>query len=692
MTSGEGGATSLPDAAFRSIFEAAPGRYLVLDPAWTIVAVTDAYLEATMTTREAILGRYVFDVFPDNPDDAEATGTGNLRDSLERVTRHRVPDTMAVQKYDVRRPESDGGEFEVRYWSPLNSPVLDDAGSLQFIVHRVEDVTEFIRLKSIGHSDREASAELERVTSQMEAEIMQRSLELQEANRKLREASEAKSDFLSRMSHELRTPLNAVLGFAQLLQLDELTSEQADSVSHIISSGAHLLGLIDEVLDIARIESGQLRLSVEPVDLSTLMADAVMMIRPLASARAVTVDHECPEDTLFVSADRQRLTQVLLNLLANAVKYNRRGGTVRLCGRPIDADRVCIEVVDTGLGIHGDDLDRLFTPFDRLGAEQSDVEGTGLGLALTKYFVEAMGSDIHVESSVGGGSTFWFELPLTAMPAVTSVTAEGAPPQAHQTEIAGSVLYVEDNPANVKLVERILQRRPNVSLLVATDGREALELARAHRPDLVLLDLHLPDMTGEQVLRDLLSGAETHDLRVVALSADATDQQVERIRTMGASGYLTKPFDIRDLLELVDGIDDGQRVQGPEEPTDDGPLDPWVVRMLHELLRDSTDGSRAVREMIATFVRDARIRLVDLGEAARAEDLARAQEIAHSLGGSGGTFGARALASGCRVAQERARAGDVDGLIEVVGELGSALESAVSALQAQFLDARTFER
>jgi signal transduction histidine kinase/ActR/RegA family two-component response regulator/HPt (histidine-containing phosphotransfer) domain-containing protein len=692
-------ASSLPDAAFRAIFESAPGSYLVLDPSWTIVAVTDAYLRATMTTREAILGRPLFDVFPDNPADADATGTGNLRASLERVIRDRAPDTMAVQKYDIRRPDSEGGEFEVRYWSPRNSPVLDDAGELQFIVHRVEDVTDFVRLKSLEHSRSQTSSELERRTSQMEAEIVQRSQELQEANRRLREASEAKNDFLSRMSHELRTPLNAVLGFAQLLQLDELSAEQAESVSQIISSGAHLLGLIDEVLDIARIESGQLRLSVEPIDLYDVMAGAAMMVRPLATARAVTVDVDGKGGPWFVSADRQRLIQVLVNLLANAVKYNRRGGTVHLSCRPIDAERIRVEVLDTGLGMAEHDLDRLFVPFERLGAEESDVEGTGLGLALTKHLLEAMGSEIQVASREGEGSTFWFELSLVATPEARFLSIDSSGIKAQQPAVAGSVLYVEDNPANVKLVERILKRRPNVSLLVATDGRSALDLAVARQPDLILLDLHLPDMSGEQVLRELRTDPATSAIRVVVLSADATGPQIAHIRAMGASGYLTKPFDIRDLLELVDGIggiegigdtngaDAGRAIQG----TDEGPLEPWVVRMLHDLSRDSKDDSRAVDEMITTFIRDARTRLVELGRAVQANDLVAIQELAHNLGGSGGSFGVRALASGCRTVQDRAEAGDVAGLAELVATLQSAFESAASALQVQFLDARTID-
>jgi signal transduction histidine kinase len=263
---------------FRSLFESAPGCYLVLDPELVIVAVSDAYLHATMTRREDILGRGLFEVFPDNPDDPDATGVGNLRASLDRVRHGRVSDTMAVQKYDIRRPEAEGGGFEIRYWSPLNTPVLRADGDLAYIIHRVEDVTEFVRLQERGTEQQQRNA-------RMEAEILQRSKELQAANRQLRAADAAKSEFLSRMSHELRTPLNAILGFGQLLQLDELSDQQHDSLDHILSGARHLLALINEVLDIAAIEAGGLQVSLEPV----AAAEAVMLMRPLADQHGIVL-------------------------------------------------------------------------------------------------------------------------------------------------------------------------------------------------------------------------------------------------------------------------------------------------------------------------------------------------------------------------------------------------------------------
>ena len=271
---------TLPD--FRRLFESAPGLYLVLDPTFRIVAVSDAYLSATMTSREAILDQGLFDIFPDNPDDPTATGVGNLKASLDRVVKSGVADTMPIQKYDIRRPADEGGGFEVRFWSPRNSPVFDDAGELTYIIHRVEDVTDFVRLEELEEQQKV-------VNSEMQVELLQRARELADANERLRRADGAKSEFLSRMSHELRTPLNAVLGFGQLLQMDTLTESQMENVAQILRSGRHLLDLINEVLDITAIEAGRVTLSVEPVELDDVVREAVTLVGPKASESNVAL-------------------------------------------------------------------------------------------------------------------------------------------------------------------------------------------------------------------------------------------------------------------------------------------------------------------------------------------------------------------------------------------------------------------
>jgi PAS domain S-box-containing protein len=380
----------------------------------------------------------------------------------------------------------------------------------------------------------------------------------EEAQREAQEAAasanRSKSEFLSRMSHELRTPLNAVLGFGQLLEIEELTDSQRDAVDHILKGGRHLLDLINEVMDISRIETGNVALSPEPVLAAELVHDAVDLIRPLADERGIQLVVDRAEDCdCYVLADRQRAKQVLLNLLSNAVKYNRPRGTVVVsCERPDDS-RVRISVADTGVGIPAERLDLLFTPFERLGAEQTGEEGTGIGLALSKSLAEAMGGTLDLTSSLGKGSTFTLELPRVEGPVERYERLDGgAPiavaPAAHRQV----VLHIEDNLSNLTLVERVLAQRAGVEVVAAMQGRLGLELAREHHPVLVLLDLHLPDMGGEEVLRRFRDDPATAAIPVVIVSADATPGQVQRLLNAGAAAYLTKPIDVRELLRLID--------------------------------------------------------------------------------------------------------------------------------------------
>jgi len=368
-------------------------------------------------------------------------------------------------------------------------------------------------------------------------------------------ANLAKSEFLSRMSHELRTPLNAVLGFAQLLEHDDLTDDQLENVGHIIRAGRHLLDLINEVLDISRIEAGNLTISLEPVALDDLVADAAALVAPLADARSITV-HVDASCRTHVLADRQRLRQVLLNLVSNAVKYNLDGGSVTIGCLESDGRRVRISVTDTGYGIPPDLVGRLFRPFERLAASQSDVEGTGMGLALSKGLTEAMGGTIGVDSTLDRGSTFWVELDAAEGPQDALDRAPAAAPA--EVVRAGrsrrTILHVEDNASNLKLVERILARRGEVDLVSAMQGQLGLDLARARAPDLILLDLHLPDLSGREILRRLRTFPETRHIPVVIISADATKTQIARLTDEGAAGYLTKPLDLDAFLELVDRL------------------------------------------------------------------------------------------------------------------------------------------
>ncbi len=387
--------------------------------------------------------------------------------------------------------------------------------------------------------------------------------ERQRAERALRLAKEtadranrAKSEFLSRMSHELRTPLNAILGFSQLLGRRSLTESQREGINHITSAGRHLLDLINEVLDISRIESGRIQLSVEPVRVGDVLAETVDLIRPLAHERNIEL---CAADQVdsewHVLGDRQRLKQVLLNLLSNAIKYTPMNGRVVISVALLGEDKIRVVVSDTGPGIAPQNLSRLFTPFDRLGAENSEVQGTGLGLALSQRLIQAMHGNIGVDSELGKGSTFWVELPRTICPS-EEVSQRQAASSRENIETSGStskctVLYIEDNLSNLTLIERIVAEQPGIELVTAMQGKLGLDLARRHGPDLILLDLHLPDMPGWEVLAHLKATAETRDIPTIVLSADATARQIDRLLCAGAQAYLTKPLDVDRLIEIL---------------------------------------------------------------------------------------------------------------------------------------------
>ncbi|HEY5025635.1 MAG TPA: ATP-binding protein [Acidimicrobiales bacterium] len=471
--------------------------------------------------------------------------TDTVRDDLDRdvldqliarcVAGEQSPDPVVTTG---RLP---GGEL--RTYETRGRPVFDHNGRVTGTVTISRDVTQRMHLEQ---SLRHASVAAER-------------------------ASQAKSEFLSRMSHELRTPLNAILGFAQLLEMDELPAEQASSVDQIQVAGRHLLSLINEVLDISRIEAGRVSLSTEPVEVSEVLDEVTTLLAPVAEAAGIELSVDIDGSrVLRVRADRQRLLQVLLNLGSNAVKYNTRGGSVAFRTSVADGDRVRFEVRDTGPGIPHEKQDQLFVPFSRLGAERSAVEGTGVGLALSKQLVEVMGGVIGVDSYPGHGSTFWVEL-LAADPSLAKVSAPPVGPAQKQSSPRAAVdhgpngkepvhaqgtgvivLQIEDNPSNSALVEQVLAKRPGVRLISAGEGRAGLELARQHRPDLVLLDLHLPDLPGDELLHRLKAVPELADTKVVVVSADATPSRIREMLDLGVEGYLTKPVDVEALLRLVD--------------------------------------------------------------------------------------------------------------------------------------------
>ena len=367
-------------------------------------------------------------------------------------------------------------------------------------------------------------------------------------------ANLAKSDFLSSMSHELRTPLGAILGFAQLLDsgTPPPTPSQQRSLNQILKAGWYLLDLINEILDLSLIESGKLSLSLEPISLTEVMQESRALIEPQAQQRGLTLHFPDANRKFCVGADRTRVKQVLVNLLSNAVKYNREGGEIRVsCAVGLES-RIRISVADTGSGLSAEQLGQLFQPFNRLGQEGHGENGTGIGLVVCKRLVELMGGVINVSSAVGEGSVFSFDLPL-AIPLV--------PPSAGTTAAFSSIaadsrpatlLYVEDNPANLMLVEDLLLRRPNLKLLTANDGNRGVELALTSLPDLILMDINLPGISGLAALRLLLTHPSTSKIPVIAISANASARDISRGIDAGFFRYLTKPIKVDEFLTTID--------------------------------------------------------------------------------------------------------------------------------------------
>lgn len=378
--------------------------------------------------------------------------------------------------------------------------------------------------------------------------------ELVKARESAELASRAKSDFLSRMSHELRTPMNAILGFGQILETDpNLDAAQRDSVQEILKSGRHLLALINEVLDLARVEAGGLAIEPEPVACRTMVESCLAIVRPLAAQRDIALEADIADDCV-VTADPLRLRQVLLNLLSNAIKYNREAGSVRVTCRAPVAGLVRISVIDSGFGIDERAKPRLFQPFERLESSYTGIEGAGIGLALSKRLVEAMHGSIGVDSVPGAGSTFWIELPRAAQSQVPAAAhgADTTLPAPCAAQRPQTLLCVEDNPANLRLFRRILSGCPGLTLLDAHNAELGIELAREHRPDLILMDVGLPGMDGFEALRILRADPQLRDIPVVAISANAMQRDIERGRAAGFADYLIKPIDVAGFHAAVD--------------------------------------------------------------------------------------------------------------------------------------------
>ncbi|MBC76038.1 MAG: hypothetical protein CME64_08470 [Halobacteriovoraceae bacterium] len=506
-----------------------PGLYLILrpdHPKFTIVEVTDAYAKQTMTNRNEIIGKGLFEVFPDNPNDLEASGESNLFASLMRAIEHKIPDVMAIQKYDIQKPN--GGEFEDRYWTPKNTPVLDETGNVLFLIHQVEDVTDWIKLRKSGE--------------EMDAKLIEHSKELGKAHAELKEANRRKDIFLATLAHELRNPLAPIRSGVELLKMDIDQEEVIPTMERQIN---HLTHLIDDLTDSSRISRGKLKLRPEEVELSSNLKKIFQAIKQTPS-----VEHnlalELPSSPIYLKVDPTRFSQVVTNLINNSMKFTPKGGKIKVIAHVKD-EKAVVTVKDEGIGVEKDHLASIFEMFvqaDRPGQQQ----GLGLGLAIARMLIEMHGGKIFAKSEgKGKGLEVIIELPTiqpSARPAEDKTLTESI-------DHSGiKILVVDDNKDAAIMLSKKLQAK-GYKVEVANDGEQGVKTAKEVSPDIILMDLGMPKMDGHEAAKQILSTSWGRDIPIIALSGWGQETDRDQTAQIGFKAHLVKPVAIEKLQNQI---------------------------------------------------------------------------------------------------------------------------------------------